>query len=397
MTPPTRSLSAALQGLVLLAAASTAARCPSANAEAPQILETKIISSQPGSYCAWPTVGRRSSGELWTVYSGGREYHLCPFGQVHALVSRDNGRSWSPPRVLLDTPLDDRDAGFLETTKGTLLVTTVPARSYETLLKTGMAHVEYANGRWTDAPLSAKQRNRWEAAYATVRDGQLHPGQILIRSTDGGASWSDPIDTVVNAPHGPIELKDGRLLYAGKQWWIHSPKLSVCESRDDGRSWQILSDLPVRPGDNSQLYCEPHAVEAPDGTIVVQWRYSPVGLMQSVSRDGGKTWSPAAPLFYGYPPHLLRLRDGRLLTTYGHRHQPFGSQARVSTDQGATWGEPLVLAGAQIQVDLGYPSTVELADGTLLTTCYEWIPETRKAAVKQITWKLPAAPTRQGN
>jgi hypothetical protein len=62
---------------------------------------------------------------------------------------------------------------------------------------------------------------------------------------------------------------------------------------------------------------------------------------------------------------------------------------RPLTDNGATWGEPLVLTGADIQVDLGYPSTVELDDGTLLSACYEWQPQTRHAAIRQITWKLP--------
>jgi sialidase-1 len=365
----------------------------SALAKTPQILETKIISQEPGAYCAWPTVGRRRSGELWAVYSGGREYHLCPFGRVHAMVSRDNGRSWSWPRVLLDTALDDRDAGFLETSKGTLLVTTVPARSYEAVLRTGMAHVEYTGGRWTDAPLSAEQRTRWEAAFRPVRDAGLKPGQVLLRSTDGGATWSAPIDTLVNAPHGPIQLRDGRLLYVGKQWWISSPKLSACESSDDGQTWQLLSDLPTRAGDDLPQYCEPHAVETEDGKILVQWRYPRVGLLQSVSTDGGRTWSPPEPLFYGFPPHLLRLRDGRLLTTYGHRRAPFGNQARVSSDNGTTWGEPFLLTGADTQVDLGYPSTVELDDATLLTTYYEWLPQTRRAAIHQIIWKLPGRET----
>ena len=31
---------------------------------------------------------------------------------------------------------------------------------------------------------------------------------------------------------------------------------------------------------------------------------------------------------WGLPSHLLRLRDGRLLMTYGYRRAPFGNQAR---------------------------------------------------------------------
>lgn len=366
--------------LCLMAAAATAAEI--------QIIETKTISAQPDSYNAWPTLGMRKSGELWAVYSGGREYHMCPFGQVHATVSTDGGVNWSKPRILLDTPLDDRDAGFLETAKGTLLVTTVPSRAYESSLKSGMLHTEFRDGRWTMEPISAEQRERWEAAFKPVKEGKLRPGQLVIRSTDGGATWSQPIDTIVNAPHGPIQLRDGRLLYVGKQWWIPTPKMSVCESTDDGLTWKVIADVPVREKDDSISYCEPHAVETGDGSIVMQWRYYRAGIMQSVSRDGGRTWSDPQPLFYGFPPHLLRLKDGRLLTTYGHRRKPFGNQARLSTDNGMTWTESLIISGDEEQVDLGYSSTVELPDGAMLTTWYQWQKDTRRGAIKQARWRL---------
>ncbi len=364
------------------------AAAPQASALQMEILESKTISAQPDSYNAWPTVGLRRSGELWTVYSGGRDYHACPFGQVHAMVSKDQGASWSKPRVLIDTPLDDRDAGFLETSKGTLLITTSGSRGYEALLRRGYVHAEYTNGRWIDLPLSAQERQRWEAANQVVKDGDLRAGQFLIRSSDGGATWSAPIETVVNAPHGPIELRNGRLLYAGTKWWTPSRKNSVCESLDDGQTWQVISDLPVREGDDFSTYCEPHAVETSDGSIVVQWRYPKAGLLQSVSKDGGRTWSAPEPLFYGFPPHLLRLKDGRLLTSYGHRRKPYGNQARISANGGATWSDPLILSGADRQVDLGYPSTVELADGSLLSVWYEWLPETRRGVIKQLKWRL---------
>jgi hypothetical protein len=48
-------------------------------------------------------------------------------------------------------------------------------------------------------------------------------------------------------------------------------------------------DVPVRAKDDSISYCEPHALEAGEGSIVIQWRYHWVGIMQSVSRDGDWT------------------------------------------------------------------------------------------------------------
>ena len=76
--------------------------------------------------------------------------------------------------------------------------------------------------------------------------------------------------------------------------------------------------------------------------------------------------------------------------TYGHRRPPLGNQARVSTDHGRTWSEPIVLS-ATAGGDLGYPSTVELADGTLLSVWYEVSQGTKNAGLRQARWRLKAA------
>jgi hypothetical protein len=76
--------------------------------------------------------------------------------------------------------------------------------------------------------------------------------------------------------------------------------------------------------------------------------------------------------------------------TYGHRRAPLGNQARVSTDHGRTWSETIVLYGDGITGDLGYPSTVELADGTLLSVWYEVTKGTKNATLRQARWRLSA-------
>jgi hypothetical protein len=57
--------------------------------------------------------------------------------------------------------------------------------------------------------------------------------------------------------------------------------------------------------------------------------------------------------------------------SYGHRRPPYGNQARVSEDQGGSWSDAITISGDGISSDLGYPSTVELTDGSLLTVWYE--------------------------
>jgi len=110
--------------------------------------------------------------------------------------------------------------------------------------------------------------------------------------------------------------------------------------------------------------------------------------LQTESKDGGKSWSEPHPVCFGLPSHLLRLRDGRLLMTYGHRRPPFGNQARLSSDHGKTWSEAIILSGDGKGGDLGYPSTVELGDGSLLTVWYESMKEPKLAVLRQAHWQL---------
>lgn len=375
---------ASITGASFWAAGSSRAAAPSAS-----VLETKVISHQPEYYHGWPTVVRLKNGELWLSWSGGRAAHVCPFGQVVAMTSKDDGGTWTFPRVLLDSATDDRDSGVLETAKGSLLVTTFTSLAYEDSLTN--AEKAEGTGAWPKEKLAA-----WKAACdrLTPEQRKAELGEWVIRSTDGGLTWSSRIPTIVNSPHGPIQLSDGRLLYAGKQLWNADKKIGVCESKDDGQSWQWLAEIPTRPGDAvPDGYHELHAVEAKDGTLIVQIRnHNPASkgeTLQCESSDGGKTWSqPHSIGVWGMPSHLLRLRDGRLLMTYGHRRAPFGNQARLSEDHGKTWGEAMIISGDGIGGDLGYPSTVELADGSLLTVWYETMKEPKRAVLRQAKWKI---------
>ena len=60
-------------------------------------------------YAAWPTVGRLADDRLAAVFSGGRMMHVCPFGKTVICYSYDEGKSWTAPTIIADTPFDDRD------------------------------------------------------------------------------------------------------------------------------------------------------------------------------------------------------------------------------------------------------------------------------------------------
>ena len=106
-----------LQGMGALAV-GLASGSPLAALSGARVHSKRVISMQPRLYHGWPTLARRRNGELLLVCSGGRESHVCPFGRVELMRSRDGGRHWSFPRVLIDGPIDDRDAGVVETAEG---------------------------------------------------------------------------------------------------------------------------------------------------------------------------------------------------------------------------------------------------------------------------------------
>jgi sialidase-1 len=349
-----------------------------------------VVSKQPRYYHGWPTLARRRDGQLLLVCSGGREAHVCPFGRVEVLRSRDDGATWTWPQVLLDSPIDDRDASVVETAKGSLLVTTFTSLAFEPVLEKAEARQPGEPDAWPKEKLE-----RWRAARDRLDREQRRKelGVWMIRSTDGGVSWSARYDCLVNSPHGPVPLSDGRLLYAGKELWKEPHRNGVCVSEDDGRGWKWLAEIPTRPGDDAREYHELHAVEAADGRLVVHVRNHNKAnageVLQSESGDGGKTWSEPRPTgVWGYPSHLLRLRDGRLLMTYGHRRKPLGNQARLSADHGKTWSEPLVLSDDGVSGDLGYPSTAQLEGDRLLTVWYEVMPGSPPAVLRQARWKI---------
>jgi hypothetical protein len=356
------------------------------------VLETRVISHDSQYYHGWPTLGRRRNGELLIAWSGGRESHVCPFGRVEIMTSRDNGATWSWPRTLIDSAIDDRDAGIMETARGTLLATTFTSLAYEPQLAAAEKIKPGEPGAWPVERLKA-----WQLAHGrlTAAQRQSELGEWMLRSTDGGVTWSARYPSVVNSPHGPVQLADGRLLYAGRELWTGRHRVGVCESTDDGQSWKWLAAIPARAGDITDEYHELHAVETADGRLIVHIRNENKAdfgaTLQSESSDGGKTWTePHLIGVWGLPSFLLRLRDGRLLMTYGHRRDPFGNQARVSSDHGRTWSQPLTISGDGTSGDLGYPTTAELDDGSLLTAWYERMKDSPRAVLRQARWTIEA-------
>ena len=348
-----------------------------------EIVWTKVLCKEPGRYIGWPSVCLRKNGELLAVFSGDRDAHICPWGKVQMVKSADLGATWGAPVTVCNTPLDDRDAGIIGLPNGDLVVAWF----------TSLAYCQSIRDRSKLKPGSIQEQ--WflhdEKIAQAVKDEWL--GSYTTRSSDGGKSWGKPVRTTGSTPHGPILLKDGRLLYVGRYFKGDQTVISVEESRDQGVSWQVLSEIQPRPEDQApKMFHEPHAVETGDGRIVAQIRYHGKDqcMRQSESSDGGRTWTVMQPTpLAGLPPHLIRLRSGSLLTVYGRRFDTFGEYACLSDDEGRTWdvSNEIKLAGHS-NGDLGYPASVELPDGSILTVYYQAENPGEKTCLMGTLWRV---------
>jgi hypothetical protein len=365
--------------------------CAPAAENVASILSNDVVCQEPGRYVGWPTITRTRDGELLVVFSGDRDAHICPWGVTQLVRSRDNGKTWSQPETINNTPLDDRDAGIIQTRTGALVVSWF----------TSIVFTKPALVAWQHLPkevLDSWQRHLGKIGPETCA---AYLGNWTRRSTDGGKTWEKPVQETVSAPHGPIQLQDGRLLFVGLTAFEPTPTLGVEESRDDGQSWQHIADIPIAEEDQHEpdwrrhMQDEPHVVELADGKLVVLVRAEPKDhaqnfMRQSESSDGGQTWTVThkTPI-YGYPPHLLRLRNGWLLAVYGVRREPFGERACLSKDGGKTWDiENEITLRSAPNADLGYPSSVQLDDGSILTVYYQVAAPGEKTSLLSTHWKL---------
>ncbi len=97
------------------------------------------------------------------------------------------------------------------------------------------------------------------------------------------------------------------------------------------------------------------------------------------STDNGASWELRSKVadtdqpdtaHNGNPPALVRLHDGRIVVTYGYRSKSYGIRARISRDNGKTWGREIVLRDDGATWDLGYPRSVQRGDGKVVTIYY---------------------------
>jgi predicted neuraminidase len=174
--------------------------------------------------------------------------------------------------------------------------------------------------------------------------------------------------TSVEAGYGPDTPNDAP--YRSWAVWVE-------RSSDAGRTWHKHGPITM-PGQPYGVI-QPTLWETASGEVHMFMRSTDRirRICESVSRDGGRTWTPAYATHLPNPSagiDVARLGDGRLVLVYNHRTRGRGTiHLAVSEDQGATWGAPYLLEGDPQEAGSGYsyPAVIQASDGLLHIT-YTW-------------------------
>ena len=168
--------------------------------------------------------------------------------------------------------------------------------------------------------------------------------------------------------------------------------VGVYRAQSPEAPWRWVSGVRS-PRPDSLRFGEPHVLQLPSGRIIMMIRATTIPyddmnpkcvLWESYSDDNGITWAePFATPLWGFPPHLLLLSDGRVVCSYGYRRPPFGQRACVSED-GVTWkrDDEVILRDDAPNGDLGYPASIELEPGLVLTVYYQ--PDVPAGTIQQM-------------
>jgi photosystem II stability/assembly factor-like uncharacterized protein len=347
-------------------------------------IHTIVVHKSSHAYSSHPCITMLASGGWLVVFGQSieRRPYLHPPSDPRflnvAVRSDDQGQTWGDPRAVPNYDWYGVEAsGIAQLSNGDVLLNQWRFRWYPLEL----ARKLWSGGG--EIFLTADHPYEWRRAEIDD-DWERHPfpyaraddGAFVHISTDEGRTWDETVRVEIEpyrgafSPKGAIELDSGDVVLAlGSHDYDPYAASFIVRSEDGGRSWSAPVEVARSPG---LIFSEPTAVATANGRLLVLSREETSGFVyQSESDDEGRTWSRVRRLpLWGYPTHAIRLADGRILAIYGRRREPFGIRAALSEDNGRSWGPEIVVTNDCPNDNLGYPSVIEYSPGQLFAVHY---------------------------
>lgn len=237
------------------------------------------------------------------------------------------------------------------------------------------------------------------------RFGSLHAGPSwFYTTTDRCRTWRGPYaftvpgldrictrtDLIVLGPRDCLMFGS-----CAKQNDQKEGRVFCARTTDGGLTWQLVSLIGPEPQPGG-FAIMPSTVRLKSGPLITTIRRSDPKVSGFIecwrSDDLGVTWTQlgnAATRIGGNPPALVQLPDDRLAVTYGHRHMPAGMRARLSTDEGRTWGPEIAVRDGAFDGDMGYPRSIVRPDGKIFAVYYFNGPRDEDRSIEATLWTPP--------
>ena len=333
-------------GLAVLMATTAAGQ------DGPRVIKHVEVYNQPGRFAGWP-----ANNGIW---SWGDEIVV---GFTLGYHKQKSGHTIDPDRPSGPRQARSLDGGLTWTIERPSYVgendeereTTAFSRSVD--FRAPDFAARFRDDRFY---YSLDRCHAWEGPFALPTFGR--PG-LLART-----------DYIVEAKHRLTAFLAGEKESGGE-----GQPLAI-RTTDGGKTWKLLGWIGRQPPDGYGYAIMPATVALEGGSYLSIIRRGGVfegkkrwWLEAFVSPDDGRSWNMLdEPKIdnAGNPATLSRLADGRIVMVYGWRHEPYGIRARISSDEGQTWTAETILRDDGRNWDLGYPRTVQRADGNLLTAYY---------------------------
>jgi hypothetical protein len=336
---------------------------------------SRVVVVEAGSdHLAFPDVTRLSDGRLFLVYRRGAT-HVDATGRIMKVFGSADGASWSPEEVLYDEPdIDDRDPSVTTIEDGTVVLNYFQYRK----LSAGVTLHENFVGGSSDDGATFSVFEKVGSGPMAVSNPTLQDG--LWVDDQGEPIWVNASSSAVVWHAGGLMLPSygGMALNLGNLATHPRSRLSLFRTSDLGSGWTETRIEPDAAADTWLM--EPAVTVLPNGRLLMQVRTaagtspgSPGNLWQTVSDDGGQSWSPYEDLgFVGHAPELLQLRNGVLVSAFREINDAYTKEwvsMMYSLDEGKTWSERIQVRDCGAS-ECGYPGLIELEGDALLMVYY---------------------------
>lgn len=286
----------------------------------------------------------------------------------------------------------------------------------------GRSVIQENTGRANVMSVSLLRSRSGDVLFFHLRKNSSTDLKVWVRrSTDDAASWGPPV--LVTPEDGyhvmnnarVIQLRSGRLLApvaTTRQVGTRNDdfRTVVHYSDDDGRTWRRGRTRLNAPKRGAM---EPGLIELRDGRVLQIIRTQTGLIWHSHSSDGGDTWTEATPWNVEAPeapstlvavpgtgdwllvlnPNVTWADPARTVLGANHGGPRTPLAARLSRDEGATWGPPRNLEADPV-VTHAYTS-VTFHEGRALLTYYHFPAGGRMLSLKfrsvPLGW-FPSAP-----